>query len=400
MQRKNILLAQDYTAVTKVPSTNFFIHDPSMTILPDGSYIAFSPLWSREITSTTGTPQNINNFQIDTIRTRLADKVVVSKSHDKGQTWEDICTLPYAEATPLVFEGILYLFTQHYQHEGLYFTKSHDGGKNWEEAVCVANRKVWNCQTNMVIRNRRLYWCMDEEHIRIVAISCDLDKGIMNPAAWRISEPSTVPQIPQELIYGVGKDNWLSKWPGGFALLEANVVNVNGRMMAIARVVIDEYATANLCAVFRIEDGKDGLEINFQQYYALPGGQCKFNIVKDEQTGMFWMASNLPTNSLNLLDYSSLLGKTEFMGGPGNERRILSLWYSLDALNWIPAGIIAKASSFLQSFMYPSMVIDGDNLVLLSRTCINSTNQHDADYSTFHIIAKFRDLALNLDPGL
>ncbi|MDR1931619.1 MAG: glycoside hydrolase [Spirochaetales bacterium] len=303
MQRNKIVLAQDYVTVTKVPNGDFFIHDPGMTVLPDGSYIAFSPLWSRKVSSAIERPKIINNFQIDTIRTRLADKLIVSKSYDKGKTWEDICSLPYAEATPIVFEDVLYLFTQHYQHEGLYFTRSHDGGQTWENAVCVANRKIWNCQTGMVIRNRRLYWCMDEEHSKIAAISCDLDRGIMNPAAWRVSESAAVPYTPKELIYGVGKGNWLSKWPGGFALLEANVVDVRGRMMALARVVMDEYATANLCAVFHIEDGEDGLKLRFQQYYSLPGGQCKFNIVKDELSGMFWMASNLPTNSLNLLDW-------------------------------------------------------------------------------------------------
>jgi hypothetical protein len=399
MRKKDITLAEDYTPIIKVSNKDYFIHDPSMKILPDGSYIAFSPIWSRKVSSSTQDTGNINNFQIDTIRTRIADKIIISKSSDKGRTWEKVCILPYAEATPIVFEGDIYLFTQHYQHEGVYFTRSSDGGKTWGEIVLVINRKLWNCQTNMVIQNHKLYWCMDEGHNKLSAISCDLHRGIMNPSAWRVSESITVPHIPKELIYGIGKKDWLSKWPGGFALLEANVVEVQGRIMALARVVIDEYATANLCAVFNIEDNGNELKINFQQYYALPGGQCKFNIIKDEQSGLFWMASNLPTNSLNLIDYSEKLKKTEFMGGPGNERRILSLWYSLDALNWIPAGIIAKANSFLQSFMYPAMTIDGDNLILLSRTCINSDNQHDADYSTFHTITNFRDLALNLDPG-
>jgi hypothetical protein len=44
------------------------------------------------------------------------------------------------------------------------------------------------------------------------------------------------------------------------------------------------------------------------------------------------------------------------------------------------------------------MLIDGDDLVLVSRTGRDSGNQHDVDLATFHRIKRFRDLAVDLTP--
>ncbi len=385
----------DYSIIYHVPSSDYFVHDPGITMLSDGTYLAFIPVWCRKVISQEETGNEKQKVQ----REFKADKVVINRSADKGNTWKTICELPYAEATPIVIGDDIYLFTQHYQHEAVYFTCSHDGGYTWETAVKVLDLPLWNCQQHMVIRDNKLYWCMDEEHKYFYAVCCDLDQGIMNPEAWRVSKRVTLPDIPENMVFGVKKRGWYRPWPGNM-VLESNVVDVNGRMMAIGRVVCDEYGTANFSAVFHIEDTDGELKLTFQQFYPLPGGQCKFNIVEDPITKLYWMASNLPTNTLNLIDYYDLLQKTEYVGGPGNERRILTLWYSLDALNWIPAGIIAKADSMLQAFMYPSMVIDGEDLVMVSRTAVEASCQHDADYATFHRVPNFRKLAMDLSPGI
>lgn len=92
--------------------------------------------------------------------------------------------------------------------------------------------------------------------------------------------------------------------------------------------------------------------------------------------------------------------ETGYTGGPGNERRRLYLHYSIDALNWFPAGCVARwQDSVARSFMYPSAVIDGDDLVVLSRTSRDSGDQHDADLCTVHRISDFRSLAMDLHTG-
>jgi hypothetical protein len=43
-------------------------------------------------------------------------------------------------------------------------------------------------------------------------------------------------------------------------------------------------------------------------------------------------------------------------------------------------------------------LIDGQDLLVLSRTSHDGRDQHDADLSTFHRVRDFRRLALNLYP--
>ena len=85
-------------------------------------------------------------------------------------------------------------------------------------------------------------------------------------------------------------------------------------------------------------------------------------------------------------------------GTPGNERCLLMLHYSQDALNWLPAGCVAMWLSPLQAFNYATLLIDGDDLLLASRTARQALDQHDNDLVTFHRLRRFRSYALDLKP--
>lgn len=160
-------------------------------------------------------------------------------------------------------------------------------------------------------------------------------------------------------------------------------------------------ATANICGVCDLSDDGDTLNLKFAQYYPMPGGQCKFHIVYDDVSQLFWTPATLVTDSQDQIGYCQQARKRrEFTGTGGNERRILMLMYSVDALNWFQAGCIAMASKLRQSFMYASPLIDGDDMLVLSRTSREGRDQHDADLCTFHRIRAFRRLALNLYPDI
>ncbi len=87
-----------------------------------------------------------------------------------------------------------------------------------------------------------------------------------------------------------------------------------------------------------------------------------------------------------------------YTGSGGNDRRFLMLLYSVDALNWFQAGCVAQADELRQSFMYGKPVVDGDDMLVISRSAVHGPDQHDADCATFHRIHDFRSLALNLFP--
>jgi len=370
-------LAHEYTVAARLPGDFRLIHDPGMTVLPGGRILAASPAWKR-----------VNEGHL-----------ILSRSSDRGRTWEELPSLPYVEATPFVARDALYMFTQYKQHQGVYFIRSDDEGETWTKPSKVLEGPFWNCQTNMVQRDGYLYWSMDARHQDLYAIAGDLDKDLLDPAAWRISNSVRLPEIPDAICRRLNPPaakSWHGGWPRD-VWLEANVVAVGERLRLAARVVPDEYSTSHLAGICDLQDDGKDLNLQFTQFYPWPGGQNKFSIQHDEKTGMFWMASNLVTNSQDLLGLRDKILESPFLGGPGNERRFLYLWYGLDALNWFPAGLIAMWPKLCQSFMYPAMQIDGDDLVLLSRTSKGGRHQHDADLSPFHRIANFRELAVRLN---
>jgi len=110
------------------------------------------------------------------------------------------------------------------------------------------------------------------------------------------------------------------------------------------------------------------------------------------------MASSRVTDPQNHTGWEAKIRKRGFKGGCGNERRILMLSYSMDALNWFTAGCIAMWSDPLRAFNYPHMTVDGNDLLLAVRTSREGGNNHDAELVTFHRIAAFRSLALGLHP--
>jgi hypothetical protein len=371
-------LGQDYVVVTQVPDESHFIHDPAMNILPNGHLIVAAPVWGRK---------------------KKTRAIYVSRSKDGGKTWTKVCEKPWSEATLYVHAGRLYMFTQIEIFKGVWVSASDDEGTSWTEPVEVIKadpaRKHWNIQLGMVVQDGWLYWGNGRAWDDMGVVACELKKGLLNPEAWIASEAVVMP-IPQEIMSGTFTDG------SGMRCLEGNVVNVGGRLLVIARAVINRYGTANMAAVFDVTREGRTLALTFRQLYPVPGGQCKFHILRDERSRLFWMASNYPTNSLGLYRDPELKlppGKPEWQS-LREDRRLLMLSYSLDALNWIPACCIAKAEKMTQSFMYPSMVIDGDDIALLSRTGRDSGDYHDADLATFHRVRDFRPLAMDIRPKL
>jgi hypothetical protein len=250
----------------------------------------------------------------------------------------------------------------------------------------------------MASRKGTLYWSAGtpntEGHFntsgsRSMVFAGDLSRDLMDQASWRRSEDLVYPGTPKGLSRELHeyKDHYL----------EPNVVNVKGAIRVILRPRIDHYATANIAVICDVQDEGKTLKYTFTQFYPLPGAQNHFHIIYDEMTRLFWMCSNLPTNTQDE-DFAQDLEQRGFLGKPGNERRFLILSYSIDALNWFQAGCIAMWPSPMQAFNYTTPLIDGDDLLVVSRTSKDGRNQHDNDLITFHRLQNFRSLALDLHP--
>lgn len=379
-------LAQAYTAVFHNPDREAYVEGPGLVRLDDGALVAAVPVvprekWSEERRSTTSVTHML-------------------RSDDGGKTWQQLADLPYYSAAPWTDSGTLYLFANKAglgkkRNADLVLLKSSDRGKTWSEPVTLFTGYYWNCHTAMVQRDRKIYWATDDLSFgknrgpRLVA--GDLSTDPMNPKSWRISEPVLFPGAPKEMW-----DPKFAENPNQY--LEANVIDVNGRLRVLAAVKMKRPSVTNICAVLDATDDGSKLDLKFTRYNSMPGGNLKFCVVRDEVSKLYWATSNQAVDGENTFGLAKEAEKQETYRASAFDRRFLMLHYSVDGLNWFPAGCIAQAGKMSQSFMYARPVVDGNDLVLIARSSVHAPNQHDADYATFHRVRDFRKLALNLLP--
>ncbi len=376
-------LAQDFVVAARVPDAAwYFFHDPGLTRLDDGTLLIAAPQWGRHGSD-------------------LERCLRILRSGDGGQIWEEMPTLPYEEGTPFVLDGQLLMFVQYRTHHDFEIVCSGDAGHTWTAPQTVIEGPVWNISTSQVTRSDALYWAMDYDlpnnrYNGKVVIRLDRSRSPLEPGAWSMSNIVPPPELPNALSRGLRPQR--SEWAHPLVWLEPNTVDVAGRVRVFARCVIDEQAIAHTAGVldYDLPSGR----LNFTQFASWPGAQCKFFIIHDMPHGTYWMLSNLVTNSQELLGRADPVDQTAYRGSPANERRWLFLHYSIDCLNWFPAGCVARwPDNVNRSFMYPSAVIDGEDMVVLSRTSRDSGDEHDADLCTIHRIRGFRHLAMDLHKG-
>jgi len=379
-------LAQQYKDIVEVTTPDWYACDQAMAILPDGSYLMCGTEFLEE-------PERLPTSKV------LDLKTFVCVSKDRGGSWETVAELPYSIMMPFVVEGELYAYVQKEEmRQGIYMTHSADGGKTWETPVLVLNRNLFWNRTSFLVKNGYLYIVMDENYHELAALRCDLKKGIMNPQAWIASNNLVPPNVPELLVRKDVEIPFNARSVMFMGTIEAHVNEVHGRMIVSARIYYLYNIIPNLSLVAEIFDDGDSIRLEFAHFYPQVCSAVRYDIVRDEETGLFWMAGNLPANGIDLIGCRSELVASDFVGGPGNDRRFLTLWFSLDSLNWMPAGLIAGTQDMLQSFHYASMQIDGEDLVMSVRTTIHGRNQHDSDRFTFHRIENFRDLAYPIYP--
>ena len=376
-------LAQDYTTVFHNPDRKIYVEGCGMVRMPDGAFVAVVPVVVRGATLREVGARGI-----------IPSITYIVRSTDGGKSWQEVSSLPYYSAVPWVHRGTLYLFGikegTEYRNDDLFLLRSDDGGKSWSDPLTLFRGHFWNCHTGMVIRDNRLYWAVCDIPAKLQlgppqrrprVISGDLSDDPMDPRAWRLSDPVDFPEVPQALMYPELGTRSHS--------LEPNVIEVRGKIRIISCTKPASQSTAGLAAVYDVEDDGEKLSARFIQYHPRPGGQVKFFILWDEVSQMFWSTANLVVDSQNTFDWWEEEGR---LSHGGKDRRFLMLFYGLDGLNWFQAGCIAQGDRISQSFMYATPVVDGDDLVIISRSSINAPDQHDADYATFHRVRNFREL--------
>jgi hypothetical protein len=154
----------------------------------------------------------------------------------------------------------------------------------------------------------------------------------------------------------------------------------------------------NLAAIAKVVQNDDGSMTTMLErapsdkrmvYVPCPGGQMRFHILYDDKTKLFWLLSSQSTDSMTRPDR---LAEDRF-NLPNNERHRLQLHFSKNCIDWCFAGLVCMGDTPRESRHYASMVIDGEDLHVLSRSGDSQAKcAHDGNMITFHTISSFRRL--------
>jgi hypothetical protein len=124
-------------------------------------------------------------------------------------------------------------------------------------------------------------------------------------------------------------------------------------------------------------------------YVPCPGGQMKFHVLCDEESRLFWLLSTQATDSMIRPERMP----EDRYNLPNNERRRLQLHFSRNMIDWCFAGLVAAGPVERASRHYASMAVDGEDLVILSRSGDErARSAHDGNLITFHRVRDFRGL--------
>jgi hypothetical protein len=371
-ERGPATLAQDYSVVARSEDPkHVFLGTPAIARLPSGRYVV-----------------TYDRFRND------CEGCIVVTSDDCGRTWTEQTRVALQWASPFVIEQSLFLIGNNQEHDArdIAIARSDDGGQTWSPVRVLFQGRYTGAATSVLVHGGRLWRAFEtcppgNENWKSVVVAGDVNRDLLDPASWRISNEVAYPGTPPALTQGLFRDPRIKKANDGW--LEGNIIERNGRLFVLPRVRMQFQTTANMTAVLEVANDDNQLAIRFLQFYPMPGGQNKFHILRDPQTGLYWTSVTRVTDSFR--DVEPLLAM-RFKGTGGNERRVQVLMYSADALNWFDAGFVAFSPSLMEAFSYAWLMIDGKDLVVMCRTSQGGLNNHDTNLITLHRVRDFRHL--------
>ena len=370
------------------------------------------------------------------------EKGEVKYSDDGGSTWLQATMQDdaFLFARPFETESGLYLVARRYAASAedgngqLIMFKSEDNGQTWGDAS-VIDSGVWHSAPSEVVHlNGYIYMTWEAQDKAAAQATGGAGRGILAPVILRARETADL-MVASNWTISDSEETYFSYYDavGGnsyskidymgipfmhyrfgdntrtMGWLEGNIV----RIIDPSHVLYDENAFyiylrstantsdyANLMKIVENEDGTMTSELvttpsgKTNLYVQLPGGQSKFYITYDEQEELYWLVSNVSTDSMEIDTTFDKGADTSRHEGPQDVRNELGLYYSSNAMDWNFAGIVSATDSINQARSYPSMVIDGNDLLVVSRSGDeDAQSAHNTNLITFHKIKNFRRLA-------
>lgn len=418
------ILAQEHIEVSRSPDPQrIFCYSPGICRLDSGRLVATCD-WGGD--GVENLPGAVGEFR-ECCRYWQGR---IHLSDDGGRSWRLSGTYPFLHARPFAAGGSLYVLG----HAGdLMIIRSDDGGETWSPPVRLSDGQRWHqAPCASLEANGCIYLTMERRvddrctawycsELAPVLMRAPLHADLTRRDSWTfaselsfrtalaaVGEPDgvAIPFLASPFPHGAMAGDRHSA-PMGW--LESNVVRItdpdhvwhdpSGRTLhlwmrahtagtghaCLAKVV--EEAPGRGAMTTMLERAPSGRQV---LWLPCPGGQMKFHVLQDARTGLYWLLSSQATRSMTRPER---LPEGHF-NLPNNERRRLQLHVSQNLVDWCFAGLVAIGEIEKASRHYASMVIDGDNLRILSRSGDrDAACAHNGNLITLHTVRGFRALA-------
>ena len=324
---------------------------------------------------------------------KSGNQIRVLLSDDNGKTWrETSARIPMMHEILFKAGKSLYMIG----HSGrLLITRSDDNGETWSEPSVLCPEPRWHQSCAPVdIHDGKITlvyekWVSDGHPwpgVGPVLMQAKVDDDLTEASSWKFSD-----------LYNPDEDMEASRPsgipltdPGKAGILETNVIRVYDEKnpfydpsgKSVVLMMRASVGLPDIGVMMRGVEKPDGslaveklTKNGREMYFAhIPGADLKFYVVYDPESRLYWLLHSQ-------------------MDGRMNYRRRLALSYSPDLLKWTFAGLVAVGPADNAARHYASMIIHGDDLLIVSRSGDErARNSHDGNLVTFHRVKDFRDL--------
>ncbi|TMV44696.1 exo-alpha-sialidase [Paenibacillus mesophilus] len=413
-------LAREYVTVYESPDPeNVYVYSPGIAVLPNGRLVATLDMSGPGIDGIPGEKRRIEGGKL------WFGKVFVSD--DLGRTWRHRTDFPFMHARPFTAGDSLYVLG--HCHD-LAIIRSDDGGDTWSEPVLLTQGQMWHqAPANVHYAKGNVYLVM-ERNVRSggagwpvadmapVLMRGRTDADLTERSNWTFaSELAFRDAVPEDELdyfgvpfYKVEPGKAAAVAPGRkcarMGWLETNIVQFtdpdhyfhdpDGRTFHLW--MRSHTGGTGYAAVAKAVERDDGTIVTMLEkapsgktfaFVPCPGGHLKFHILFDERSRLYWLLGSQATDSMTRADR---LPEDRYGLGK-NERHRLQLHFSRNCVDWCFAGLVAVGDGPRQSRHYASMAIDGEDLLVLSRSGDErAKDAHNGNLITFHRIEHFRRL--------
>ena len=339
-----------------------YIADPSITIMPNGDYIASRSEFGSGSTATT------------------SGQSKVFRSTDRGASWS-LMSEPtdILRATLFVHDDELYMLGYKAESDDIVIRKSTDSGATWTANTTIKSGSYGGTPNTPVIHSGKIW--IGQSGTRV--LSAPITSDLLLAGSWTLSNSASNSGHP----FG---DDWQG-WS------EAQVV----ASPQTGVVLMPKIRALPNTALIQVNESSGGVSFDASApnaFVSLPGGEKKFGAQYDEVSGKFYALTSavLPAHA----DHPTLADEPELI------RNTATVVSSPDLINWDVEKIFLYSQNidngtWGEGFQYFNFAVDGDDLAVVSRTAFDTTGNglnyrpprgHDSNLLTFHMIEDFRTL--------